>query len=102
MFGILLGRNVRAIAEKKAELSDLKRDQEEARQRELKVHLDTIEDARTALSVLAANLSGFQEVIDDDHERRQWVALSDMMRQGAAVIDQFVSPEWKLRGESHE
>ena len=72
------------------------------RQRELKVHLDVIEEARTSLATLAANLSGFQEVIDDDHERRQWVALSDMMRHGAAVIDQFVSTEWKLRGESHE
>ncbi len=70
------------------------------RQRELKVHLDVIEEARTSLATLAANLSGFQEVIDDDHERRQWVALSDMMRHGAAVIDQFVSTEWKLRGKS--
>ncbi len=103
MFGILLGRNVRAIAEKKAELSDLKRDQEEARQRELKVHLDTIEDARTALSVLAANLSGFREVIDDDVERHQWIALADMMRQGAAVIDRFVTPQWvEIQGEVND
>lgn len=59
-------------------------------QRELKVHLDTIESARVAMALLAANLEGFGEVIDRDHELRQWRALADMLRQGAAAIDHFI------------
>lgn len=59
-------------------------------QRELKVHLDTIENARVAMALLAANLEGFGEVIDRDHELRQWHALADMLRQGAAAIEHFV------------
>lgn len=59
-------------------------------QRELKVHLDTIETARTAMAMLAANLEGFGEVIDRDHELRQWHALADMLRHGAAAIEHFI------------
>lgn len=59
-------------------------------QRELKVHLDTIENARVAMAVLAANLEGFGEVIDRDHELRQWRALADMLRNGAAAIEHFI------------
>ncbi|GEM_PF-2776655 len=59
-------------------------------QRELKVHLDTIENARVSMALLAANLEGFGEVIDRDHELRQWHALADMLRQGAAAIEHFV------------
>ena len=59
-------------------------------QRELKVHLDTIESARVSMAVLAANLEGFGEVIDRDHELRQWHALADMLRNGAAAIEHFV------------
>lgn len=43
-----------------------------------------------ALAYLAANMDGFKEVIDHEHELRQWRALADMMRQGAAAIDYFV------------
>lgn len=59
-------------------------------QRELKVHLDTIEAARVAMAVLAANLEGFDVVIDRDHELRQWRALVDMLRHGAAAIAHFI------------
>lgn len=59
-------------------------------QRELKVHLDTIEAARVAMAMLAANLEGFDVVIDRDHELRQWRALVDMLRQGAAAIEHFI------------
>ena len=59
-------------------------------QRELKVHLDTIETARVSMALLAANLEGFGEVIDRDHELRQWHALADMLRQGAAAIEHFI------------
>lgn len=59
-------------------------------QRELNVHLDTIEKARVSLAVLAANLEGFESVIDSDHELRLWRALSQMMRNGANAIDFFV------------
>lgn len=59
-------------------------------QRELKVHLDTIENARVAMALLAANLEGFGEVIDRDHELRQWRALADMLRNGAAAIEYFI------------
>lgn len=59
-------------------------------QRELKVHLDTIETARVSMAVLAANLEGFGEVIDRDHELRQWRALADMLRNGAAAIEYFI------------
>jgi hypothetical protein len=82
--------NVRAIAEKKAELSDLKRDQEAAQQRELQVHLDAIEKARVAMAILAANLEGFEAVIDHDNELRLWRALSQMLRNGAEAIDYFI------------
>jgi len=63
------------------------------RQRELKVHLETIESARVAMALLAANLEGFGEVIDQDHELRQWRALADMLRQGAAAIEFFVGDQ---------
>ena len=63
------------------------------RQRELKVHLETIESARMAMALLAANLEGFGEVIDQDHELRQWRALADMLRQGAAAIEFFVGDQ---------
>lgn len=59
-------------------------------QRELKVHLDTIETARTAMAMLAANLEGFDQVIDMNHELRQWRALADMLRQGASAVERFV------------
>lgn len=59
-------------------------------QRELKVHLNAIEEARKALVLLAANLEGFESVIDSDHELRLWRALSQMMRNGADAIDFFV------------
>ena len=59
-------------------------------QRELKVHLNAIEEARKALVLLAANLEGFESVIDHDHELRLWRALSQMMRNGADAIDFFV------------
>lgn len=58
--------------------------------RELKVHLDTIESARVSMAVLAANLEGFEAVIDPDTELRQWRALADMLRNGAAAIEHFV------------
>ena len=59
-------------------------------QRELKVHLDTIENARVSMALLAANLEGFEAVIDPDTELRQWRALADMLRNGAAAIEYFV------------
>ncbi len=43
-----------------------------------------------ALVLLAANLEGFESVIDHDHELRLWRALSQMMRNGADAIDFFV------------
>lgn len=59
-------------------------------ERELKVHMEVIEKARTAIAVLAANMEGFDTVIDTDHELRRWRALADMMEQGAAAIRHFV------------
>lgn len=59
-------------------------------QRELKIHLDTIEKTRVCLAVLAANMEGFESVIDSDHELRLWRALADMLRNGAKAIDFFV------------
>lgn len=60
------------------------------RERELKVHMEVIEKARTAIAGLAANMEGFDEVIDPDNELRRWRALADMMEQGAAAIRYFV------------
>lgn len=60
------------------------------RDRELQVHLATIEKARIALAVLAANLEGFEDVIDTDNELRLWRSLAVMMRNGAGAIEYFV------------
>lgn len=97
---------VAKLKEREAELADIDRkvqraetllsglqtqiDRYSMQQRELKVHLDTIEAARVALAMLAANLEGFDAVIDHDHELRQWRALADMLRQGAAAIAHFI------------
>lgn len=59
-------------------------------QRELQVHLDVIEKARVAMTMLAANMEGFESVIDHDNELRLWRALSQMLRNGAEAIDFFV------------
>ena len=60
------------------------------KQRELQVHLDAIEKARVAMAMLAANLEGFEAVIDHDNELRLWRALSQMLRNGAEAIDYFI------------
>lgn len=60
------------------------------KQRELQVHLDAIEKARVAMAILAANLEGFEAVIDHDNELRLWRALSQMLRNGAEAIDYFI------------
>lgn len=74
------------------ELSELKEglDRYTNQQRELQVHLNVIEKARVAMAMLAANLEGFESVIDHDHELRLWRALSQMLRNGAEAIDFFV------------
>lgn len=60
------------------------------KQRELQVHLDAIEKARVAMAMLAANMEGFEAVIDHDNELRLWRALSQMLRNGAEAIDYFI------------
>lgn len=97
---------VAKLKEREAELSEMDRkvkqseallaglqtqiDRYSMQQRELKVHLDTIEKARSSMALLAANLEGFGEVIDPEHELRQWRALADMLRHGAAAIEHFI------------
>lgn len=80
------------VAERESRLAGLKQqiDRYSLQQRELKVHLDTIESARVAMAILAANLEGFEAVIDHDNELRLWRALSQMLRNGAEAIDFFV------------
>lgn len=87
----------RKVAERKAMLAGLQRqiDRYSLQQRELKVHLDTIEAARVAMAVLAANLEGFGEVIDRDNELRLWRALSQMLKNGAEAIDYFIGDKQK-------
>ena len=82
----------RKVKENEARLAGLQKqiDAYTLRERELKVHLDTIEDARKSMTLLAANLEGFGGVIDKDHELRLWRALSGMMKNGARAIDFFV------------
>lgn len=81
----------RKVKDAEANLSGLQEqlDRYSYQQRELKVHLDTIEKARTGLAILAANLEGFDTVIDSENELRRWRALSQMMRHGADAIDFF-------------
>ena len=97
---------VAKLKEREAELAELDRkvqraeslltglqtqiDRYSMQQRELKVHLDTIENARVSMALLAANLEGFEAVIDPDTELRQWRALADMLRNGAAAIEYFI------------
>lgn len=80
------------VSERESKLAGLKQqiDRYSLQQRELKVHLDTIEASRTAMAILAANLEGFEAVIDHDNELRLWRALSQMLRNGAEAIDFFV------------
>lgn len=94
------------LKEREAELSEMDRkvhdsekrleglrtqiDRYSMQQRELKVHLDSIEDARVSLAKLAANMEGFGQVIDPDNELRLWRALAEMMDHGAAAIRCFI------------
>lgn len=91
----------RAVAERKAMLDGLQRQigRYTNQQRELQVHLDVIEKARVAMAMLAANLEGFEEVIDHDNELRLWRALSQMLRNGAEAIDFFVGDGQKALPE---
>ena len=82
----------RKVKESETRLAGLQKqiDTYTLRERELKVHIDTIEDARKSMALLAANLEGFKSVIDTDQELRLWRALSQMMRNGADAVDLFV------------
>lgn len=82
----------RKVKESETRLAGLQKqiDTYTLRERELKVHLDTIEDARKSMALLAANMEGFGGVIDEDRELRLWRALSGMMKNGAQAIDFFV------------
>lgn len=82
----------REVSEKEIRLETLKKniDRYSLQERELNLHREVIEKTRAALAYLAANMDGFLEVIDQEHELRQWRALADMLRQGAAAIDYFI------------
>lgn len=61
-----------------------------SQERELEVHLEENERARVALARLAANMAGWDGMVTPEAERLKWVALADMMEQGAAAIRHFV------------